>query len=238
MYVCRKHFKFFLNLQTFETTSTALYFVCLCLAMHPEYQDKLIEELIAIFPTANDEAEMINNLKPKDVSTNQQCKQESDLLILNEITLQHLDRMTYAEMVINEAMRLFAPVPMVLRQASRDFKINDGTLIPKGTQIGIDIFNMQRSKEVWGPYARTFNPEHFAANRKRHPFAFIPFTKGLRMCIGYRYALILMKIILVKIFRNFRIHTDAKIDDLRIKGTISLKLSQYPLCTLQRISLT
>ncbi|XP_037816413.1 probable cytochrome P450 313b1 isoform X2 [Lucilia sericata] len=221
---------------TFETTSTALYLVCLCLAMHPEYQDKLYNELVEIFPTNNRKTRAHNSGK-KDLqeSPNQLRNGGYDDLVLTEITLEHLERMTYAEMVINEAMRLFAPVPMVLRQASCDFQLGNGTIIPEGTQIGIDIFNMQRSEQVWGAHATTFNPDkHFATTHKPHPFAFIPFTKGLRMCIGYRYALILMKIMLAKIFRNFRIHTDAKMSDLIIKGTISLKLCQYPLCELQQ----
>ncbi|XP_023290890.2 probable cytochrome P450 313b1 [Lucilia cuprina] len=220
---------------TFETTSTALYLVCLCLAMHPEYQEKLYNELVEIFPTNNRKTTHNSEKKGLQVSPNQLRNGGNNDLILTEITLEHLERMTYAEMVINEAMRLFAPVPMVLRQASCDFQLCNGTIIPEGTQIGIDIFNMQRSEQVWGTHATTFNPDkHFATTHKPHPFAFIPFTKGLRMCIGYRYALILMKIMLAKIFRNFLIHTDAKMSDLIIKGTISLKLCQYPLCMLQK----
>ncbi|KAM7362485.1 cytochrome P450 313b1 isoform 2-T2 [Cochliomyia hominivorax] len=212
---------------TFETTSTALYMVCLCLAMHPEYQEKVYNELAHIFPSTTQQPSHSSN------KINQQAKDNSNL-ILNDITLEDLDRMTFTEMVINEAMRLFAPVPIVLRQASSDFKLHNIT-IPKGTQIGIDIFNMQRSKNVWGRYACEFKPDvHFAPNHKYHSFAFIPFTKGLRMCIGYRYALILMKIMVAKLFRNFKINANAKIDDLNVKGTISLKLRQYPLCVLEQ----
>ncbi|EDW84316.1 uncharacterized protein Dwil_GK14074 [Drosophila willistoni] len=194
---------------TFETTSTALYFTILCLAMHPVYQERLHEELLAELPP------------------------------FGNITMEHLDQLTYTEMVINEAMRLFAPVPMVIRSAAQDIQLrrDDGEfLIPRGTQIGIDIYNMQRSEQVWGPMARTYNPEaHFGPDAPpRHAFAFVPFTKGLRMCIGYRYAQMLMKLILAKIFRSYRITTAAKLDELLVKGNISLKLKDYPLCQVQR----
>ncbi|XP_034116849.1 probable cytochrome P450 313b1 isoform X1 [Drosophila albomicans] len=194
---------------TFETTSTALYFTILCLAMHPDYQDKVHDELRAELPQSGD------------------------------ITMDQLERLTYTEMAINESMRLFAPVPMVLRRAGQDLQLRreDGNyVIPMGTQIGIDIYNMQRDVRVWGPLAETYNPEaHFGCNSAtRHAFAFVPFTKGLRMCIGYRYALMLMKLLLAKIFRSYRISTDARLEHLLVKGNISLKLKEYPLCRVGR----
>ncbi|XP_075144816.1 cytochrome P450 313b1 [Haematobia irritans] len=197
---------------TFETTSTALYFACLALAMHPNYQDKLYLELVEILPEGSSQ----------------------------DITMDHLEQMTYTEMVLNEAMRLFSPVPVVLREVSEDFKMchritGQTIVIPKGTQVALDIFNMQRNEEVWGEKARSFDPdEHFGPTSQRHPFAFVPFTKGLRMCIGYRYALMLMKIMLAKIFRTYRVVTKEHMEDLEIKGMISLKLGTYPLCIFER----
>lgn len=199
--------------------------------MHPECQEKLYQELLEIFPETpictNEECETNRNN-----NNNSNCSH----LICPQVTNEQLERMTYTEMVINEAMRLFAPVPMVLRSAAADFPLRDGTIIPRGTQIGIDIFNMQRNPLVWGPRSHLYDPEHFNAEElaKRHAFAFVPFTRGLRMCIGYRYALLLMKVLLAKIFRNFHIHTDARVEDLIIKGTISLKLREYPLCAVSR----
>ncbi|KAL9871538.1 cytochrome P450 313b1 [Glossina fuscipes fuscipes] len=230
---------------TFETTSTALYLVCLCLAMHPKCQEKLYHELDEIFSTVNHDNQPKtikgNIMDNKQSSLSSSCNKENTnkkfdnghQLILDDITIEQLERMQYTEMVINEAMRLFAPVPIVLRRASGDFRLTNGVLIPEGTQIAIDIYNMQRSIQIWGPNAKQFRPEeHFCNNALNHEqsFAFVPFTKGLRMCIGYRYALLLMKIMLAKIFVNFRLHTTATLDDLKVKGTISLKLQHYPLC--------
>lgn len=200
--------------------------------MHPEYQDKLHSELVDIFyaADANSDQQQRNVAGSKSQAINQKPE-----LMLNYVTLDALKRMTFTEMVINEAMRLFAPVPIVLRRTSGDLTLQNGMQIPSGTQIGIDIYNMQRSEKVWGPHARSFRPDvHFADTFQRHPFAFVPFTKGLRMCIGYRYALNLMKIMIAKIFLNFRLHTNVRLEDLMVKGTISLKLCHYPLCELER----
>ncbi|XP_075149719.1 putative cytochrome P450 313b1 [Haematobia irritans] len=190
---------------SFDTISTTVYFVCLCLALYPEFQEKLFNELINIFP------------------------KNGEALFLDDITNEQLDQMVYTEMVINEALRLYPTVPVVLRSASADFYLRDGLLVPKGTQFLLDILNMQRNEQFWGPKAKYYNPDlHFGSDKKHHSFAFVPFTKGLRMCIGLRYAMLHMKIIVAKIFRNFRILTSAKPSDIIEKGTISLKLVNYP----------
>lgn len=53
-----------------------------------------------------------------------------------------------------------------------------------------------------------FNPERFLQNSNsdettRHPFAFIPFSAGARNCIGQKFALMEMKIILSLLVFNF-----------------------------------
>ena len=147
---------------------------------------------------------------------------------------EDIEKMTTIEMAINEAMRLIAPVPAVLRTVNNDFSLNSGVVVPKGTQIVLDIFNMQRRTQVWGEEALKFNPElHFGPGANYHQYAFIPFTKGLRMCIGYRYAYNLMTIIIAKLFRNFELKTSAKLEDLEVKGTISIKLVEYPEITIR-----
>lgn len=154
---------------------------------------------------------------------------------VERISEDTLKEMKYVEMVINESMRFMAPVPVVGRVAMEDFVLDCGQIIPKGTQIILDIFNLHRDVKYWGDHADQFNPENFSPSAAKFPpYAFVPFTKGLRMCIGYQYAMHLMKITIAKIFRNFRITTDVTFKDIVLKGNISMKFEQYPEFVVKR----
>ena len=125
--------------------------------MFPECQEKLYAELQSVFPNKDD-----------------------------EITHEKVQDIYYLECVMNEAMRILPPVPLVGRLCTDDVDIGNGIILPKGVQIAIDIFNLHRDEKIWGPDSKSFNPDHFAkANlANKHPYSFIPFTKGIRNCIG------------------------------------------------------
>lgn len=125
--------------------------------MFPKYQEKLYEEVRTIFLNDN-----------------------------TIISHESLKELVYMDLVINEAMRLLSPVPIVARQTNASLQLANGVYLPSGVQIAIDIFHLHRNSEIWGADANTFNPDHFLPSnmRYRHPYAFIPFTKGIRSCIG------------------------------------------------------
>ena len=52
------------------------------------------------------------------------------------------------------------------------------------------------------PHMHRFTPEEKA---KRHPFAYIPFGYGPRICIGMKFALLEAKMALIEIVSKFRI---------------------------------
>lgn len=128
------------------------------LAMFPQYQDKVFDEVCSIFSSKDD----------------------------NEVTYSDTQQMFYLDMVINETMRVMAPVPLVARQTEQEVRLSNDIVIPKGLQVAIDIFNMHRRTDIWGHEAHIFNPDNFLPSNLdgKHPYAFIPFTKGIRNCIG------------------------------------------------------
>ncbi|KAI8116290.1 putative cytochrome P450 318a1 [Lucilia cuprina] len=61
------------------------------------------------------------------------------------------------------------------------------------------------------------------AATSRHSYAFVPFSKGLRTCIGYRYSIYLSKIVLIKLISSFKFTTNIKLEDLQCYEGVSLK---------------
>lgn len=186
--------------QAFETTATAIYNALFCLAEHTECQEKLYDEIMTILP---------DNV---------------------EVTYEHLKDMHYLTMALNESMRLLPAVLFNPREASGEFELHDKTCIPKGAQFMISIYHIQRNEKYWGSKANEYNPEHFSAENvaKRSPYAFMPFSKGSRNCIGWRYAQFALKIALIKLIRKYKFSTDHKLKDVVIIPTITMNFKDVP----------
>ncbi|XP_055377881.1 probable cytochrome P450 313a4 [Condylostylus longicornis] len=187
----------------YETSANTVAYTIICLAMFPEYQERLFLELLQQFPEKN-----------------------------FNVSADDLSKLSYLEMCINENMRLMAPVPLVGRKGIENFPIqSEGICLPKGVQIILDIFGMQREKAIWGENALTYYPDHFLPENLKsiHTFAFSPFTRGIRTCIGSKYAMLSIKTMLAKILRNYRFETDYKLDDIQFVEDVTLKMKKYPL---------
>jgi len=186
---------------SFETTAVGMFSTIVFLAMHPEVQERLFDEIKTAFP-------------------------EKDF----EMQYEDMKDLTYLSMVINEVLRLTPSVPLIARYVDEDLKINEDLILPKGVEIVISIFSLHRRKDLWGENANQFDPERFSPENitKIHPHAYIPFSKGVRNCIGWRYALFALKIGIASLVRNFRFETDMKFDDLSFVENISIKYAVEP----------
>ncbi|XP_039440779.1 cytochrome P450 4V2-like [Culex pipiens pallens] len=179
-----------------ETSALTVSYTCLLLAMHPKIQAKVIAEMNEVF---------------YDSSV--------------EITLDTLKQLEYTERVIKEVLRLLPAVPIGARQTNSELLL-DGVQIPKNQILAFNCYNLHRRTDFWGPDPERFDPDRFLpeASQGRHPYAYIPFSAGLRNCIGMRYAMNSMRIMLLRILQEFEIGTDLKQTDLRFKFEITLKL--------------
>ncbi|WP_103535980.1 cytochrome P450 [Streptomyces sp. SM11] len=97
---------------------------------------------------------------------------------------EHLHRLTYTTMVVQEAMRLFPPVWILPRVAQRGDVVGGYTVTAK-SDVLICPYIMHRHPRLWEDPER-FDPERFdprqVADRPR--YAYIPFGGGPRFCVG------------------------------------------------------
>jgi cytochrome P450 family 4 len=94
------------------------------------------------------------------------------------------------------------------------------------------LFSLHHRKDVWGDVTHTFRPERFATDLP--PYSFLPYSGGPRICIGYKYAPISMKVALTYLLRKFRFSTDLKIDELKWSFGITQRLENKHLVTAKR----
>lgn len=129
------------------------------LAMHPECQQKVFEEILAVMPNP-------------DV----------------DLTPIHLNRMVYLDQCLREAQRLFPTVPLIGRRAQETTNIN-GFDIPPNLPIFIGIRQIHRRKDYYDNaleyIPERFKPNEHHPN-KEMPGSYIPFSLGQRNCIGKR----------------------------------------------------
>uniref|UniRef100_A0A8C8YY62 unspecific monooxygenase n=1 Tax=Prolemur simus TaxID=1328070 RepID=A0A8C8YY62_PROSS len=157
----------------YDTTSSVLSFIMYELATHPDVQQKLQEEIDATLP----------NKTPA--------------------TYDALLQMEHLDMVVNETLRLFPIAGRIERVCKKDVEIK-GVFIPKGVVVMIPTHALQRDPKYW-PEPEEFRPERFSKKNKDNidPYLYMPFGTGPRNCIGMRFALLNMKLALVKILQNF-----------------------------------
>ena len=124
-------------------------------------------------------------------------------------TLEDLQRMPYTRMVMDEALRLYPPAWLIMRENLEDDEIG-GYRIPKGTTIMIPTYTIHRDPKLWEE-ANAFRPERFSKENARthHRFAYFPFGGGPRQCIGNNFALMEMQFIIVMILQKFRFKVTA-----------------------------
>jgi cytochrome P450 len=103
-------------------------------------------------------------------------------------TAADLPRLGYTRMVLEESMRIYPPVPRLVRTALRNYQIG-GYTVPPGALVVVSQYLIQRDSRYYQAPER-FDPERWTpANRAAHPaYSYFPFGGGPRGCIGEGFA--------------------------------------------------
>lgn len=121
----------------------------------------------------------------------------------HSISMDALRQVPYLTAIIEEGMRLYPPAWITDRVALEDDQFGDYP-IPKNMVVAPYIYGLHHSEAIY-PDAEKFLPERMLAEekKKRHPFAFIPFGGGPRLCIGSHFAMLEMQLVLVHLLRHY-----------------------------------
>ncbi|XP_063359490.1 cytochrome P450 4C1-like [Cydia amplana] len=142
-----------------------------------------------------------------------------------QVTFEDLCEMKYLECCIKESLRLYPSVPFIARHINEDVTLG-GYRVPAGTICQINVFDIHRDEAVY-PDPERFMPERFL-NGKRHPYAYIPFSAGPRNCIGMKFAMMELKVVMCGLLRRFRLEPVTRPADVRFTGDLVLRAA-HPL---------
>ncbi|XP_066298513.1 cytochrome P450 4A4-like [Branchiostoma lanceolatum] len=162
-----------------DTTASGLAWTLYCLARHPGHQKK--------------------------------CRREAQEVLQGrpEVTWKDLPSLKYITMCIKESLRIYPPVPKILRELEAPLTLPDGKTVQKGTTIFICPQRLHLNPAHWEK-PEEYDPLRFSPenSKDRHPYAFLPFSAGPRNCIGQHFAMNELKTSVALILQQFSLAPD------------------------------
>jgi cytochrome P450 len=165
----------FLMMAAHDTITSSVTSMIWLLAQHPEWQEKLRAECLAVAPAGS------------------------------EISPDQLDGFELTEYAFKESLRMIPPVPSVPRRALRDFEFGGYTIpAGTGVAISPAVTHMMpeywEEPEKFDPLR--FTPEN---SKGRHKYAWVPFGGGAHMCLGLHFAYMQMKLFMHHLLTQVRV---------------------------------
>ncbi|KAJ8728420.1 hypothetical protein PYW08_016805 [Mythimna loreyi] len=194
----------------FDTIASVLVMTIHELALHPEVQEKLYQEC-------------------------RQLKEDKGL------TFDSLSELKYLDCVINETLRKWTPAIFMDRTCVKTYELpppREGgkPYILKPGDVIYNMVNCLHMDPNYYPDPHKFDPERFSEENKHKiiPYTFSPFGGGPRICIGMRFAMMELKVLISEILLNFMIvKTEKTMDPIKLKPhNFSIKALNGTLCTI------
>ncbi len=120
-------------------------------------------------------------------------------------TVGDLAKLVYLRQVLDETMRLYPPLPiMMMRRAAADDTVC-GRRIPRNSIVAIMPWVVHRHRKLWRDPDH-FDPERFARQEAAAPsrYAYLPFAVGPHVCVGASLAMLQLIVAVAVLARQFR----------------------------------
>ncbi|MCB2116174.1 MAG: cytochrome P450, partial [Rhodobacteraceae bacterium] len=119
-----------------------------------------------------------------------------------------ISAMSFTRDVFREALRLYPPVPMMVREAGCPVTLR-GRPAPKGSQIVISPWHLHRHDRLWAD-PDGFDPGRWQTDEGRASAraAFLPFSAGPRACPGAGFAMVEGVLLLALLLRDLKLTVD------------------------------
>lgn len=217
-----------LQITASDTTTNLVLAAVLFMAMNQDVQQRVYEEIVDVF--------------------------HDDIV---DVDYERLNELKYMESVLKETLRLFSPLPIIMREAF-DYvgDVGTGKPLKKNTKIYMLLYILHQRKDIWGENPWKFDPENFSLENtsERDPYSFLPFgsvssfeiimqsnliniyhLKGLRNCIGNRYTIIASKVFIMELLKAYKFTTKLQQKDMKMKLAFTGKLaSEYSVSITKR----
>ena len=102
--------------------------------------------------------------------------------------------------VFREALRLYPPVPMLVRETARAEEFR-GRKVRKGAQVVISPWHLHRHERLW-ERPDAFDPDRWAGEVPQG--GYLPFSRGARVCPGAGFAMLEGTLMLAHLVRAFK----------------------------------
>ncbi|OQS02869.1 hypothetical protein THRCLA_04799 [Thraustotheca clavata] len=172
-----------------ETTSNTLCWILAMLSQHPEVEVKVAEECFQAIKTYG-------------------------------ATWDIVDKLPFLTATIKETMRMYPTAPFIASRVclqDDNIPLSDGTsfYIPKGSHVSFSTGAINRNPLYWSQ-PDMFLPERFIEsssiyeedrnlrNGRGNTFMYMPFSAGSKNCIGKRFALVEMQLVLAKLLSKYK----------------------------------
>ncbi|CAG2114370.1 unnamed protein product [Medioppia subpectinata] len=167
----------------YETSAQTLSFCTYELALNPDIQDLLVAETKEAF-----------NENTADID------------------YETLGRLPLLDAFVSETLRHYPVGLRTIREAAEDVVLSGGSdgskvKIEKGVIVEIPLYAIHHSPDNFSdPFA--FKPDRFLPENRHNikPYTYLPFGAGPRNCIGMRFALLEIKLVVAKMIQQFRFY--------------------------------